>query len=163
MTNGYPNAQRFVDEFEKYELEKQQIMLDAAKKVADGPGKFMKQVIELAKNDGIPPKVMRSVLLERKHLRNAAKVRDKLDDELVDELDVLRKSLAPVADLPIFGAAIAAAEGKTSRKSKTDAQIDTLGDDDDAEADSIEDDLGDEADDPRPRFLKGQAANDAVA
>jgi hypothetical protein len=38
MTNGYVNAQRFIDEYEKYEREKQQIMMDAAKKVAEAPG-----------------------------------------------------------------------------------------------------------------------------
>jgi type III secretion system FlhB-like substrate exporter len=162
-TNGYANAQRFVDEYEKHELDKQQIMLAAAKKVAEGPGKFMKQVIELAKNEGVPVKVFRAVLLERKHLQNAAKVRDKLDEELVDELDVLRKSLAPVADLPIFGAALAAAEAGAPKKSKSEALVDDLTNDDDGDdAGEVEDDLED-SDDPRPRFLKQPAANDAVA
>lgn len=143
-TNGYKNCQRFVDEYEKHELEKQHIMLEAAQKVANGPGKFMKEVLALAKEDGIPVKVLRAALLERKHLKNAAKVRDKLDEELADELEQLRDLLKPVADLPIFGAAIADAEKKVTaakgKKAERASSVDSLTDDDD----------------PRPRFLKGE-------
>lgn len=117
ISNAFPNAQRWIDDYERHERDVQDIMMKAAKAVADGPGKFMKETLGLAKNDGIPIKVMRAALLERKHLRNAAKVRDKLDDELVDDLADLRASLAPVVDLPIFGAAVAAAEAQASSRS----------------------------------------------
>ena len=134
-SNGYPNAQRWVTEYERHEAEKQALAIEFAQKVANGPGKHMKETIARAKEDGIPVKVIRAALLERKHLRNAAKVRDKLEEETQDELDVLRKSLAPVADLPIFGAAIekaeaAATERKAARNKARSAAVDSLTDDD---------------------------------
>lgn len=141
--HSYATAQRWVDEHERHELECQQIMIDAAAKCAPIKA-MMSEVKKAAKEDGISAKVFGAILLERKHLRNAAKVRDKLDEEFHDDLDEIRAALTPVADLPIFGAAIEAAEKRSSeRKQKSAAAVDELTDDADDE-------------DPRPEFLKQQ-------
>ncbi len=146
--NTPSSVQRWVDEHERHEAECQQIMIEAAAKCAPIKARML-EVKKAAKNDGISTKVFGAILLERKHLKNAAKVRDKLDEEFQDELDMLREKLAPVADLPIFGAAIQAAEEKATGAKKRKAEkakansdaIDSLTQQDDDE-------------DPRPRFLK---------
>lgn len=145
MTNGFENAQRWIDECEKHALSCQQIMMEAAAKCA--PFKAMlKEAKAAAKESGISTTVLNAALLERKHLRNAAKVQEKIeDDDLRAELDEFRRKIAPVADLPLFGAALDAAEGKVKAGRKTPAQRNSEA------MDSVADQP---EDDPRPRFLK---------
>lgn len=148
-SNGYQNAQRWCEDYERHELECQQIMIDAAARCAPIKA-MMGEVKKAAKQDGIGAKIFAAALLERKHLRNAAKVREKLDEELHDDLDQLRAALKPVADLPIFGAAIDAAEKRSSeRQKKNAAAVDELTEGADTEA-------ADGEDDPRPAFLKAK-------
>lgn len=98
MTN-YANAQRWVDEIEKHILAQQQIMIEAAGKCAPIK-KMISDVKAAAKNDGMSVKALNALILERKHLRNAAAVRDKLEDEdLIAELEMLRDRVAAVAGL----------------------------------------------------------------
>lgn len=157
MSNGFKSAQRWIDEHEKHERACQQIMMEAAAKCAPIKA-MMSEVKKAAKNDGISIKVFSAALLERKHLRNAAAVRDKLEDEdMQDELDEFRRHVQPVADLPLFGAAIEAAEekvarSKASRAKKRSEALDSLTDDEAPGPDAFE-----EMGDPRPRHLRDKA------
>lgn len=133
LNSQYPTAQRWVDEHEKKELECQRIMMEAAARCAPIRAQ-MKDVKAAAKNDGIGAKVFAAILTERKHLKNAAKVREKLEDHddgesLVAELDNVRASLAPMKGLPLADAAIEAAEQRAEAASaKRRARSDALDD-----------------------------------
>jgi hypothetical protein len=66
-----------------------------------------------ARDDGIPAAALNTILKERALLRSIAKLNADVDD--VDErafLIEMREKLKPVADLPLFGAAIQAQEAK---------------------------------------------------
>lgn len=148
-TNGFPNAQRWVDEIDRHEAEIDALRMEHAARVAT-VRKLQRGVKDAAKEDGISTKVFNAILLERKHLKNAAKVRDKLeDDDLAAEAEMVRERLSPVADLPLFGAAIDAAESAVVKRGKRGA----------AAVGSI---LDDDAD-VRPGFLKPSPDDVAAA
>ena len=154
MTDGgnTQDAQRWVDECEKHEKTCQDIMIGAAAKCA--PYKVMIRECKSAfKETGGSVRALTAVLLVRKHLRNAAAVRDKLDDEdLQNELDMLRSKLAPVADMPLFGAAIAEAETRVKKKAKSrEKAVDSLTGGDLVDGDDNDDDL-------RPPHLREKAS-----
>lgn len=156
MSNA-PNAQLWVDDIEKHILAKQQIMIKAAADCAP-INKMISEVKSAAKNDGISVKVLNALILERKHLRNAANVREKLeDDDLVAELEVLRdgvRAVEGIEDLFSFAAAeidekITAIKSRRGKKQAERAASDS------AAVDSLtDDDLPEDDEDPRPRFMK---------
>jgi hypothetical protein len=138
MTNTAQAAQRWLDEIEKHVETCQQIMMDAAAKCQ--PYKtLINEAKAAAKNEGIGTKALSALILERKHLRNAAKVRDKLEDEdIVAELEMLRdqvKAVAGIEDLFSFAAdqiegEIEAKRGKKAAdraKAKSDVLDDLTG------------------------------------
>jgi hypothetical protein len=152
MSNAATAADRWVKEIEGHVLTCQQIMAKAA---ADcGKYKtFISEAKTAAKNEGVGTKALNALLLERKHLRNAANVRAKLeDDDLIAELEMLRDQVKPVEGLELFKFAaeqidgeIAKAKGKTAEKVRKKKA---------AAIDSLTDDLDDKDFDPRLLHLK---------
>ena len=120
-SNGFEAAQRWVDEIEKHQETKKSIMMKA---VADcGPvEKMIKDAKAAAKNAGISPTLLGKALKERDLLRKVVKNRGDLDDEAVDDFEQLISALKPVADLPLFGAAIDHAEVEKAKAEKKKAK-----------------------------------------
>ena len=71
---------------------------------------------ERASEDGVPKRALNKILKERGYLRSIAKLNAALEDEDRDLVDDLRAKLKPVADLPLFGAAIEHAEAGSGSK-----------------------------------------------
>ena len=105
-----------------------------------------------AGEDGVPKRALNKILKERALLRSIAKLNSELEEDDRDLVDDLRAKLNPVADLPIFGAAIEQAEAKAkAKRGKKSAALDDLA------AGPV-----DEAD-LRPPFLKDKDAEAAAA
>lgn len=99
MTNTATAAERWVLEIEKHVLSKQQIMIQAAAD-CEPFNKLIREAKAAAKEEGISVKALSALILERKHLRNAANVREKLeDDDLIAELEMLRDQVSSVAGI----------------------------------------------------------------
>jgi hypothetical protein len=97
VTNAASAAERWVLEIERHEQAKREIMIEAAAD-CEPKNKLIREAKAAAKNEGISVKALSALILERKHLRNAAKVREKLDDEdLIAELEMLRDQVSAVA------------------------------------------------------------------
>lgn len=76
---------------------------------------------ERATDDGIPRSALNTILRERALLRSIAKLNSGVED--IDEkafLAEMREKLKPVADLPLFGAAIEAAQRFAAGSSSTE-------------------------------------------
>lgn len=57
-----------------------------------------KEIIEEAKNEGIPPKALKALLSQRKLLRDLEKVEDGLEGEDADSLAAIRDALGDWAE-----------------------------------------------------------------
>ena len=108
QTNGIDTTKlnRFVAEIERVdeELLSERMSYAARCRPIQERKKDWKQ---RAADDGIPAKALNTMLRERVHLRAIAKLNSGVED--VDErafLEEMREKLMPVADLPLFGAAI---------------------------------------------------------
>ena len=107
---------------------------------------------DLAAEDGIPKRALNKILKERALLRSIAELNAELEDDDRDLVEDLRAKLKPVADLPLFGAAIEEVEKtRKARGAKTSSALDDL-----AAGPAANDD----GKDLRPAFLQDK---DAVA
>lgn len=78
----------------------------AYKKDRDG---MIAQVLDRAKDHGIPKDLFKKLRKERKHRRNADAIRAGLDGEEGETYDMLKDALGGLADTPLGQAAMAAA------------------------------------------------------
>jgi hypothetical protein len=100
-----------------------------------------------ADDDGVPRAALNAALKERELVKKLAAVTADMQDDAKALVQQLRRKLKPVAELPLFGAAIAQAERKAAEGAKGKAGISGA---DLEKAMGADDDVGD----PRPRFLR---------
>lgn len=108
--NGYDaeKVKGFVSEIEEAQDEIDKIM-DAAK---DDCVEYRDQIADIKKaahDAGLPRRELNMAIAKRRAMRRIDAMRSKLDDEQKDNFDQLEKALGQYRELPLMGAALAAA------------------------------------------------------
>lgn len=111
-----------------------------------------------AASDGIPKAALNTMLRERSLLLSIAKLNAKVED--IDErafIVEMREKLKPVADLPLFGAAIDAAERDVKRRSGRTKKAGDASETETPTKNGALDDLADGADSAPKRDINAEA------
>lgn len=155
MTSAIPNTldPRLVGQF-KADIERLEAEMDVFKAEHMARCKKQRELIngyyDRARDAGIPVKALKTEIKATKLEKRANALRDALEDDDADSLEMIREALGTLADLPL-GQAAMADKPKSKRQAKAEADA--------AAVDSL---AADAEEDPRPRFLK-KAEEDRAA
>lgn len=108
MSNGFDTTvlKRFVSDIERHHETIASYKGEHAQRVK-GVQELITEVLDRAKDSGIPRKELKAVIKERRLLVQIENIREELEDDQQETLDQIKHALGMISDLPLGEAAMA--------------------------------------------------------